>query len=224
VQVCKRIAVVEGDAGTREAVLLPMLRDAGFDPVGLPNALSFYRSLVSTRFDAALLDAALPDEDGFTVAEHLRTHAPDTALLLLVSNLRDGERQRGREVGVDAYVARPIERTALLDALGRLLPSPPAKVGPRWQLDERGWRVLAPDGQAIALSLPEQRIMQLLAATPGPPVPRTLLISRLVEDVDAFDPHRLEMLVYRLRRKCLEIAHADLPLRSVRGVGYVLTW
>jgi len=224
VQVRKRIAVVEGDAGTRETVLLPMLRDAGFDPVGLPSALSFYRSLVSTRFDAVLLDAALPDEDGFTVAEHLRTHAPDTALVLLVSGLWDAERQRGREAGVGAYVARPVARAALLGALGRLLPASPVSTGPRWQLDERGWRILAPDGDTVALSLPEQRIMQLLAATPGLPVTRAALIARLVEDVDAFDPHRLEMLIYRLRRKCLETVRVDLPLRSVRGVGYVLTW
>jgi DNA-binding response OmpR family regulator len=45
-----------------------------------------------------------------------------------------------------------------------------------------------------------------------------------VKNVHDFDPHRLEMLVYRLRRKCLQLTGQELPLRAVRGIGYVLVW
>ena len=43
----------------------------------------------------------------------------------------------------------------------------------------------------------------LLAAAAGMPVRREMLIAKLVENVHDFDPHRLEMLVHRLRRKTL---------------------
>ena len=33
--------------------------------------------------------------------------------------------------------------------------------------------------------------------------------------------HRLEMLVYRLRRKCQQTAGEPLPLKTVRGAGYL---
>ncbi|MFR0656914.1 helix-turn-helix domain-containing protein, partial [Pantoea sp. SIMBA_079] len=64
----------------------------------------------------------------------------------------------------------------------------------RWRLDAAGWRILLPDGRAVAMSLPEQQIMRLLAAAPGTPVRRDALIASLSDDRDSFDPHRLEML------------------------------
>jgi DNA-binding response OmpR family regulator len=37
-----------------------------------------------------------------------------------------------------------------------------------------------------------------------------------------FDSHRLEMLVHRLRRKVRDRLGQTLPLRAVRGQGYVM--
>lgn len=74
------------------------------------------------------------------------------------------------------------------------------------------------------MNLAERTLMARLAATPGVPVAREELNEALARGVPDADPHRLEMLVYRLRRKCLKQARAELPLRAVRGVGYVLTW
>nr|WP_255692543.1 helix-turn-helix domain-containing protein [Luteimonas sp. XNQY3] len=74
------------------------------------------------------------------------------------------------------------------------------------------------------MSLPERRLMAQLAAMPKEPVTREALIAALAEDVDDFDPHRLEMLIHRLRKKCLQATGHELPVRTVRGVGYVLAW
>jgi DNA-binding response OmpR family regulator len=53
-------------------------------------------------------------------------------------------------------------------------------------------------------------------------VSRDTLISRLTQDIHDFDPHRLEMLIHRLRRKVVSVTNEPLPLDAVRGVGYVL--
>lgn len=63
-----------------------------------------------------------------------------------------------------------------------------------------------------------------LVANACKPVDRSGLIERLTADVEAFDPHRLDMLVYRLRRKCEQASTHPLPLRAVRGVGYMIDW
>jgi two-component system, OmpR family, response regulator PhoP len=94
----------------------------------------------------------------------------------------------------------------------------------KWRLDGRGWCIVAPRGTGIELNLAERQVMTMLIAAAGAPVSREALIAALVNNVHDFDPHRLEMLVHRLRRKCMRLAGEELPLRTVRGVGYVLNW
>jgi DNA-binding response OmpR family regulator len=80
----------------------------------------------------------------------------------------------------------------------------------------------APSGSTVPLSQAERQVMALLMASRGAPVSREVLIAHLTGDVEAFDPHRLEMLVFRLRQKCRQACGQDLPLRTVRGAGYLL--
>ncbi|ASR42460.1 hypothetical protein BEN78_02670 [Xanthomonas citri pv. mangiferaeindicae] len=232
-----RVAVVEDDDELRDEILVPLLRAAGFEATGMPGALALYRDLVASRYDLVLLDVGLPDEDGFAIARHLREAAPTIGLVMLTGYVSNGDRLRGLEAGVDAYLTKPVEASALVATLRnlsrRVVPSDGSEGGEPgeegsgetgWRLDERGWNILLPDGRAVELTLAEQQVMRRLAGSPGQPVRREDLIAGLADDVHEFDPHRLEMLVYRLRRKCQESTGMALPLRSVRGVGYVLTW
>ena len=64
--------------------------------------------------------------------------------------------------------------------------------------------------------------MQRLLVAPGEVVARDELITVLTDSAYDFDPHRLEMLVHRLRRKVSNTLLLSLPLRTVRGIGYTM--
>lgn len=241
-----RLAVVEDDSEYREAVLLPVLSRSGFDVVGMGSALELYRAMLVGAFDLVLLDVGLPDDSGFSIASHLRSLSPSIGIVMLTGRGSAPDRMRGLDAGVDAYLSKPVEMDELVATLRNLAnriageraagagsdaaAGNPAGAGegggaaPGWHLCEQGWRVRAPGGREVVLTLAERQVMTLLDQTPGVPVTREALIARLAGDVHEFDPHRLEMLVYRLRRKCREELGAELPLKSVRGVGYVLAW
>lgn len=224
-----RVAVVEDDEDLREGILIPSLRDAGLDVVGLPDALSFYRTLVGERFDVVMLDVGLPDERGTAIARHLRQLLPELGIVMLSGYGWPIDKRRGLDAGADAYLVKPVEPSVIVGVIQDLLrfrstATHPAAGSSGWRLGDSGWRIIAPGGRAVQLTLAEQQIMNLLAATPGVAVTREALISRLVGNVHDFDPHRLEMLVFRLRRKCLRETGESLPLQTVRGVGYVLIW
>ncbi|MNO04923.1 hypothetical protein D3C81_2261210 [compost metagenome] len=52
---------------------------------------------------------------------------------------------------------------------------------------------------------------------------RTALIAAISPKAPAaFDPHRLEVLVHRLRARIETACGRKLPLRAVRGTGYLL--
>lgn len=228
---CRRptLAVVEDDSAFREEVLLPVLNHAGFVAVGMASALDLYRSMTLRSYDLVLLDINLPDEDGFSIAAHLRRLSSRVGIVMLTGCDTNEDRMRGLRAGADAYLPKPVDMEEVVTTLHNLsrwvVPDTQAVSAPmRWRLDEKGWCILSPGGVEIEMNLAERQVIAALAANAGVPVQRETLIAKLVKNAYDFDPHRLEMLVHRLRKKCQQLAEEELPLRAVRGIGYVLNW
>jgi DNA-binding response OmpR family regulator len=72
------------------------------------------------------------------------------------------------------------------------------------------------------LSKSERRLLDVMLRRTNEVVSREALIAVLTDDVDAFDPHRLDSMVHRLRRKVLAALGEPLPLNAAHGTGYVL--
>jgi len=224
-----RLAIVEDDDELRERIMVPALRAAGFDAVGLASALQLYRMWACSPFDLVLLDVGLPDDDGIEVARHLRGLSPSPGIVMHTGHGRTADRMRGLRAGVDAYVVKPADMDELIETLRNLRERrrsqvPPVPRSSGWSLDRLGWSLSAPSGATVPLNQAERQVMLALAAKPGEPLGREVLIGLLTGATDEFDPHRLDMLVYRLRRKVGLACGDTLPLRAVRGVGYVLDW
>lgn len=218
-----RVLLVEDDPEIRDEILIPGLRNYGIDAIGADCAATADRLLCENTFDIVVLDVGLPDESGFSVARRLRAGS-STGIVMLTGRAENPDRVRGLSEGADAYLTKPVALDVLvatLRSLGRrLLAAPPPQT---WQLTADDWCLLSPGGTSIALTQPERRILVRLMAGDGEPVSREVLIAMLTEDIFDFDPHRLEMIVYRLRCKVAESCDETLPLRAVRGSGYVLT-
>ena len=91
---------------------------------------------------------------------------------------------------------------------------------PRWRLDADGWALICPDGSAVPLTRTERRLLERLLLMPGQLVTREALADAFADG--GFDSHRLDSLVYRLRRKVADGCGTQLPLDAIHGEGYVL--
>ncbi len=233
-QVHARVVVVEDDIELRDVILVPGLADHGFDVCGVASAEALYRHILGNACDLVVLDVGLPNEDGFSAAAHLRTAlGMKVGIVMLTGRVGGDDRVRGLEGGADAYLAKPVEVEVLAATLHSLVrrmraeASPEAAAAatssPQWRLESDGWCVRSPTGKQVALTLAERRILSRLVANAGEPVQREDLIADLTDDVDSFDPHRLEMIVHRLRRKVEDRSGEILPLRAVRGAGYAFS-
>lgn len=220
-----RVILVEDDAELRDAILAPALAAAGCDVIGVGSAAELYRVMVGRSPDVIVLDIVLPDESGFEVARHLRQHS-DVGIIMLTHLSSAADRVRGLDRGADAYLPKPIDIDVLCATLRsvarRLKRLPPESSVFRWALDADGWRLVDPDGRSISLSATERCLLRRLFATPNQAVRREEIIEDLAEDLQEFDPQRLDMLVHRLRRKLGSSGMPELPLHSLRGLGYVL--
>ncbi len=220
-----RIALLEDDDMLRERILEPGLRNYGFQVVSMDTAARLEALMRVDTFDLLLLDVGLPDADGFSVVRQVRASHPRMGVVMLTGRHETPDRVRGLSDGADAYLTKPVELDLLAATLHsvarRLDTSAPAPTC--WQLVRDGWSLLAPQGGEVALTEAERRVMQVLAAHGGEIVDRERIIASLTDNVHDYDPHRLDSLLHRLRRKVERGTGLSLPLSAAHGRGYVLT-
>jgi DNA-binding response OmpR family regulator len=219
-----RLALLDDDDLLRERVLAPKLTQFGFEVRAYPSAAALDAGILRDAPDIFVLDIGLPDGDGFEVARRMRATVPTAGVVILTGRADNVDRVRGLFEGADAYLAKPVEIDVLVATLysvaRRLLPSPESQG--RWVLSPDEWFLLSPSGARVMLSKSERRLLEAMLQHAHQVVPRDALIAALTDDVDAFDPHRLDSIVHRLRRKVLAALGEPLPLNVVHGAGYIL--
>ena len=230
------VMVVEDNDELRDRILVPGLRGEGFSAEGVGSAMALYRDLSLRSHDLFVVDIGLPDESGFEVVRHLR-QLGGIGIVMLTGRGDPEDRVSGLDHGADAYLVKPVGVNVLAATLRsvrrRLIPNvlpevprqPPVSAS-GWRLDQQGWQLAAASGGRVTLSKGERQLLLRLLDAGGEVVEREVILQHLAasDQDEAFDPHRLEMLVHRLRRKVQTVAGEELPLVTVRGVGYLLSF
>ncbi len=189
------------------------------------------RSWPSTAYDLALLDITLPDGDGLTLAEDIRTGVVETMtgtdLRMVMLTARGGlpDRVRGLDLGADDYLVKPFalaELSARLRAVLRrqiattssVLTAGPVRLDASRHLAHRG-------GRELRLTLKEFAVLRYLLSRPGHLVSAEELLEHVWdENADPFT-QTVRVTVGTLRRKLTVHAEPQL-LETVTGRGYRL--
>ena len=119
----RRVLVVDDNVDAAESLaetlrILEITVETAHDGRGALRAASAFGP------DVIILDIGLPDLDGYEVARRLReTMGREVRLIALTGWGQERDRQRAREAGFDEHWTKPVELTALLNALGAALPA-----------------------------------------------------------------------------------------------------
>ncbi len=229
-----RIAIVEDDRDLLESTL-EYLTTLGYSAWGVGSAEAFYKRLAVDPIDVVVLDIGLPGENGLSIAARLRQAYPSMSIIMLTARGELDSRLHGYKQGADIYLVKPIdwrELLAQIHALHRRMvvltaPTPSNE----WVLKQAGRELVTPQGHSISLTHMESLVLNRLAQHAGQPVERALLMSEVLgEQAYQLDPRRLEVCISRLRQKMLaamgdnnDIKDDQLPLKTVRGTGYIFT-
>jgi two-component system, sensor histidine kinase and response regulator len=116
--------LVVDDNATNRTMLEEILTDWRMRPTTVSNGLSAVAAMkravaCGDPFPLVLLDALMPEMDGFAVAEQIKRD-PELAgatILMLSSADRNGDAARCRELGVSSYLRKPITQSELFDAI-----------------------------------------------------------------------------------------------------------
>ncbi len=126
----RRVLVVDDNA-TNRRVLSGLLGswEADVSAVASGEAALALLDETGTHFDCIILDAQMPEMDGYELARRLHARSlPPPPLLMLSSGAMRGDSILCKEVGIAGYFAKPISADDLLVALGRLVHTPAAPI------------------------------------------------------------------------------------------------
>jgi CheY-like chemotaxis protein/HPt (histidine-containing phosphotransfer) domain-containing protein len=165
-------------------MLEEMLTNWQMRPTVVPSgtsALSLLQraSAAGQPFPLMLLDAVMPGMDGFELAELIK-HQPQFGgmrIMMLVSAGQRGDAARCRELGIAAYLTKPIKQSDLLDAIltmtspRKRLESRPSLLTRHSLREERHLRILLAEdnlvNQKLALRLLEKQGHEVAVAGNG---------------------------------------------------------
>jgi two-component system, sensor histidine kinase and response regulator len=131
-------ALIVDDNATNRRILEEVLTHWGMKPIAVSGAREALDRLwqaaqAGEPFPLVLLDAHMPDMDGFTLAERMRQH-PELAgatVMMLTSGGQTGDVGRCRELGMAAYLTKPVRQQDLWKAVMAALGTPaPAEAAP----------------------------------------------------------------------------------------------
>jgi len=101
-----RVLCVDDDEESRD-LLSTLMRFSGIEVKAVATAAQALSLIQAECFDLYLLDACLPDLDGFELCRRLRDCVPDAPILFFSGAAEEVDTERGIDAGANAYVIKP---------------------------------------------------------------------------------------------------------------------
>ncbi|MEO8484473.1 MAG: response regulator, partial [Acidobacteriota bacterium] len=121
-------ALIVDDSPINRQIFMTQLERWNMKPTAVSGGREGLEALTSAAlagdpFVLVLLDANMPDLDGFEVAENIskRHELAGATVMMLTSSGRYGDASRCRELGIVAYLTKPVRQADLLDAIRNAL-------------------------------------------------------------------------------------------------------
>jgi two-component system KDP operon response regulator KdpE len=177
--------------------------------------------------DLILVDLALPDFDGATIVERVRSWSK-TPIIVLSIRSNEAEKVRLLDLGADDYVVKPFGMAELL-ARSRAALRRQSRTADGSHVVQIGTlridlatRNVSLNGRHVQLSQKEYRLLQVLAQHAGNVVSHHQLLRDVWGARHVQNGHYLRMLMRKLRRKLEADPVQPRFLVTELGVGYRL--
>jgi len=223
------ILIVDDEPDLRE-VLQEYFVAQGYTAL-IAESAAVARSLAGQQsVDVALLDIAMPGEDGLSLARHLRERYAKLAIIMLTSAGTVVDRIVGLEIGADDYVTKPFDprelaarvksvlrRTSVV--LGAELGAERVRIG-RCVLDRAAHRLTDETGREVPMSPLEFTLLKALSEHPNRVLSRERILNLSGQaEWDPFD-RSVDLRILRLRKKIEPDPEHPQYIRTIRTEGY----
>lgn len=230
------ILIVEDDEDVAN-VTAEHLAEAGMHTQIFARADKAEEFLKKNHVNLVLLDINLPDTDGFTLLDHIRSSDSPTPVIFLTGTDSETVKVRGLEVGADDYITKPFSASELIARIRAVLRRTDTRhdfnLTPNLTVSDEPFEFLGaqvnggrmeirfPDGQSESLGRKELGIMAHLAANKGKIIPRKNMIHAVWGPHANVKSRSLDQYIVKVRDLFKRHGTPDAPFRTVHGVGFI---
>lgn len=219
------IYLLEDDDSIRKLVIYG-LESQGYEAQGFELPSLFWKAMDKQLPELILLDIMLPEEDGLTILQKLRSASATKKIPVIMLTAKNTEYDRviGLDNGADDFVSKPFGMMELVARVRAVLrrtepasSSTEYQVGPLYVSPER--HIVKVNGQDVTLTYKEFEILCLLLENEGVVLTRSVLMDRIWGCEFERENRTLDVHIRTLRAK---LGEAGSCIETVRGVGYKL--
>jgi CheY-like chemotaxis protein len=119
------VLVVDDDEVIRQLIAVNLTLE-GFEVFTAVDGQDCLDQVVGVQPDVITLDVMMPRLDGWVTATQLRRNPATSAIkvVLITARAQEDDRDRGRQVGVDAYLTKPFDPTEMIRVVRELAGAP----------------------------------------------------------------------------------------------------
>jgi DNA-binding response OmpR family regulator len=234
-----RIVIVEDEPDLRDAVA-EYLGVSGFDVATAESAAAMRQLAETETFDLAILDIAMPGEDGLSLGRWLRGKMPIGIIYATAAGTAI-DRIVGLEIGADDYMVKPYELRELLARVRSVLRRVPrasqaaAEADPSaanarrvvnfgsFRADLDGRMITGPNGALLDLSRSEFDVLEVFLTRANRLLSRAAISDAIGLSEDPDSSRAIDIRIMRLRKKIEDDPSNPKFLRTVRGEGYIFS-
>lgn len=220
-----KILVVEDEPDLNH-IIVKHLQAEGYIVDSCFNGNDAVYYIMEESYDAVLLDAMLPEKDGFEVLKEIRSQKIETPVMFLTARDQTEDIVTGLDCGADDYVVKPFSFDEVLARLRVIIKRRPQEHGTTYQcadlivdIDKKS---VTRNGINIELSPKEYAILEYMIRN------KNIALSRLQIESNAWgldfegESNIIDVYIRYLRKKLDDDSNVKL-IQTVRGIGYMLT-
>jgi len=113
-------ALVADDSRAIREVMTRILARAGYIVDLAKDGAHAWTMFRELHYDILITDLEMPELDGFGLIERVRADDEKTPIIIVSSRATSANKKRARQLGVLTFVAKPVTRRKIIDALSRM--------------------------------------------------------------------------------------------------------
>ncbi len=174
-----------------------------------------------------VLDVMLPNVDGFTLGQEIKTIHPEQPIIFLTAKNQTEDLVKGFQSGGNDYIKKPFSMEELIIRINNLLQLTQQQSKAPSQTDhfKLGAYLFHPNkyllqlnSESRNLSHREAELLKILAENPNQAVQRKDILKRIWGDDSFFNSRNLDVYITKLRSYLKE--DPKVQIITLKGVGY----
>lgn len=118
----KKVMIIDDASSMRQVVGLT-LKAEDYDIIEAVDGEDALEKCVSEDIDMFICDVNMPNMDGITFLQKIREGEKNryTPFIMLTTEIGEDMKQRGKELGANAWIVKPFKPEQLVDAVKKLM-------------------------------------------------------------------------------------------------------